>query len=268
MRQGTAFDMKVLIFKDAALAALRAAERVAVLLKQMNKPVLGLATGATMEPVYAELVAMHQAGTISFARAASFNLDEYVGLAPDHHHSFHQTMQQFLFDHVDFAPGACHLPDGSATDPASEARRYDEAIQKAGGIDLQLLGIGRNGHIGFNEPISSLGARTRVKTLTANTRQANAGIFGSPEAVPRYAITMGLANILEAGECVLLATGAVKADAVAKMIEGPVASICPASILQLHPRATIILDREAAGNLDMIDYYLEIHPDGEEPEIV
>lgn len=259
--------MKVLVMDSAERAAMRAGGLIADTLSAAPDAVLGLATGATMEPVYGDLIARHRAGAISFARATSFNLDEYVGLPPDHPQSYRQTMQRLLFDHVDFDPSRCHLPRGDATDPHGEAQRYDAAIAAAGGIDIQLLGIGRNGHIGFNEPTSSLGARTRIKTLTGGTRKANARFFDTEQAVPRYAITMGIANILEARHCVLLATGEAKADAVARMIEGPLGADCPASALQLHPRASVIVDRKAASRLRMIDYYLEIHPGGEEPII-
>lgn len=260
--------MKVLVMPTVERAASRAAGLVADTLAAEALPVLGLATGSTMQPVYADLIARHRAGALSFANATSFNLDEYVGLSPDHPQSYHQTMRQLLFDQVDMDPARCHLPRGDAADPAAEAARYDEAIASAGGIDIQLLGIGRNGHIGFNEPTSSLGARTRIKTLTSGTRAANARFFGDTETVPRHAITMGIANILEARRCVLVATGQAKAEAVARMIEGPLGADCPASALQLHPRATVIVDRAAADALRLTDYYQEIHPDGGEAGLV
>ncbi|MBO6637766.1 MAG: glucosamine-6-phosphate deaminase [Roseitalea sp.] len=260
--------MKVLVVPTAERAATRAAGLVADCLNVGDRPVLGLATGSTMEPVYADLVARFRTGAISFSGATTFNLDEYVGLSPDHPQSYRRTMHRLLFDHVDIDVGACHLPQGDAPDPHVEAQRYDAAIAAAGGIDIQLLGIGRNGHIGFNEPTSSLGARTRIKTLTRSTRQANAAFFAKPEDVPRHAITMGIANILEARHCVLVATGAAKAGAVARMIEGPLGADCPATALQLHARATVIVDGHAAAGLELIDYYQEIHPDGEEPVLV
>lgn len=260
--------MKVLVMPSAERAANRAAGLIVDTLAAEPACVLGLATGSTMEPVYADLIARHHAGAISFANVTSFNLDEYVGLSPDHPQSYRQTMRRLLFDHIDIDPVRCHLPRGDTADPHVEAARYDAAITAAGGIDIQLLGIGHNGHIGFNEPTSSLGARTRIKTLTRSTRNANARFFGDADAVPRYAITMGIANILEAGHCVLVATGKAKAEAVARMIEGPLGADCPATALQLHPKATVIVDREAAAQLRLIDYYLEIHPDGEEPSLV
>jgi glucosamine-6-phosphate deaminase len=259
--------MKVLVFPTAERAASRAAQLVAEAIASKDRPVLGFATGSTMERVYADLVTRHRNGTLSFATTTTFNLDEYVGLSPDHEQSYRQTMEKLLFSHVDLDPNACHLPRGDAPDPQAEAERYDAAIRFAGGIDLQLLGIGHNGHIGFNEPTSSLGARTRIKTLTRSTRDANARFFDPPDEVPRYAITVGIATILEAHQAVLLAIGTSKAAAVARMIEGPIGADCPATALQLHPKVTVILDRQAASDLRMIDYYQDIHPDGEEPTL-
>lgn len=260
--------MKVLIMPTAERAATRASGFVVDALNDLQRPVLGLATGSTMEPVYADLVTRYRRGEISFAKASSFNLDEYVGLSPDHPQSYRQTMERLLFGQVDINAEQCFLPQGDAPDPEAEALRYDAEIASAGGIDVQLLGIGRNGHIGFNEPTSSLAGRTRIKTLTRSTREANAHFFDDPAKVPRYAITMGIANIMEASHCVLVATGDAKADAVARMIEGPVGADCPATALQWHTKVTVVLDRAAAAGLRMIDYYLDIHPDGEEPTIV
>lgn len=259
--------MKVLVLPSAKHAAIRAAGLVADALERSENPVLGLATGSTMEPVYAELVSRYKAGELSFRAATTFNLDEYVGLSSNHRQSYRQTMERLLFADTDLVRDACHLPHGDAPDPEMEAVRYEAAIRQAGGIDLQLLGIGQNGHIGFNEPISSLGAGTRVKTLTSTTRQANARFFDDPDEVPRYAITMGIATILEARHCVLLAVGSSKAAAVERMIEGPLGADCPATALQMHPKATIILDPEAASDLRLLDYYHEVHPDGLEPNL-
>lgn len=259
--------MKVLVLPTAQDAAQRTADLIASIVAASDQTVLGLATGGTMEPVYDDLVTRHVAGDLSFAGVTTFNLDEYVGLPPLHPQSYHSTMRSLLFDHVDIAPERCHLPKGDAADPMTEAERYEAAISEAGGIDLQLLGIGNNGHIGFNEPTSSLGARTRIKTLTRDTRAANARFFDDPDDVPRYAITMGPATIMDARQCVLLATGAAKADAVARMVEGPVGADCPATALQWHPKATIVLDPEAASKLKLIAYYQYVHPDGQEPEL-
>lgn len=259
--------MKVLILPDAQSAAQKVADLTAQTIIQRGKTVLGLATGSTMERVYADLIARHKHNALSFAEVTTFNLDEYIPLGAQNPQSYHQTMAQLLFSHVDIAPHNTHLPRGDAGDLEVEAARYEQLIANAGGIDVQLLGIGQNGHIGFNEPTSSLGGRTRIKTLTRQTRKANARFFADPEDVPRHAITMGIGNILEARHCVLLALGTGKAQAVARMIEGPLGADCPATALQLHPKATIVLDRDAANALKLLDYYQDIHPDGEEPKI-
>ncbi|WP_108485390.1 glucosamine-6-phosphate deaminase [Oceaniglobus ichthyenteri] len=252
--------MKVLILPDAAQAVGRVTREIRDLVAQRPDARLGLATGGTMEPVYAALVA----GDVDLSRVTTFNLDEYVGLGPDHPQSYRAYMNTRLFGPKNMPAAQTHLPRGDADDPAAEAARYEAAICE-GGIDLQLLGLGANGHIGFNEPSSSLGSLTRVKTLTNSTRDANARFFGPGEDVPRYAITMGIATIMQARHVVLLATGAAKADAVAAMIEGPITAICPASILQMHPRATIVVDEAAAARLTLRDYYQTVHPGGAEP---
>jgi glucosamine-6-phosphate deaminase len=258
--------VKVLILPDADAVASRAAGLLAMALSGDRAPVLGLATGETMRPVYDRLVALYRAGRANFARATTFNLDEYVGVGPDHPASFAAFMRAALFERVNLDLASTHLPRGDAPDPAAEALRYEAAIAAAGGIGLQLLGIGRNGHIAFNEPTSSLGSRTRVKTLTEATRLANAPAF-APGVVPRHAITMGIATILEARHCVLVATGASKAAAVARMVEGPLGADCPATALQLHPAATVVLDRGAAEDLKLRDYYETVHPGGAEADI-
>lgn len=255
--------MKVLILDGAEAAAERVAEMVAARLGSTPGAVLGLATGETMRPVYARLVALHREGRADFAGAATFNLDEYVGVGPGHPASFAAFMRETLFDHVNLDPARCRLPRGDAPDPEAEARAYEAAIAAAGGIDLQVLGIGRNGHLAFNEPTSSLASRTRIKTLTEATRRANAPAF-APDPVPRHAITMGIATILEARACVLLATGAAKAEAVARMVEGPLGADCPATALQMHPAATVVLDAAAAGRLALREYYETVHPGGAE----
>lgn len=253
--------MKVLICDTPDAAVERAAGMICAHLRDRPDTVLGLATGGTMLPLYGRLIAAHRDG-LSFARATTFNLDEYVGLPPDHPASYHAYMRQHLFCHIDIDPTRTHLPRGDAPDPVAEAARYEALIAAAGGIGLQLLGIGRNGHIGFNEPISSLASRTRVKALTESTRAANSPYFAPGETPPTHAITVGVATILSAGECLLLATGADKAPAVAAMVEGPLAAICPASALQLHPRATVVLDRDAASALRLTDYYQLAHNGG------
>ena len=256
--------MKILILPDPAAAVARCVEIIAQTLTDNPRAVLGLATGGTMEPVYARLVERARAGAVVLDEMTSFNLDEYVGLPPEHSQSYHSFMAERLFGPLGLDPARTHLPRGDAPDPAAEAARYDAAITQAGGIDLQLLGIGGNGHIGFNEPSSSLASPTRVKTLTLATREANARFFGPDETVPRFAITMGIATILRSRHALLLATGAKKAAAVAAMAEGPLGARCPASALQLHPRATIVLDAEAAADLELRQYYETVHPEGQE----
>ena len=257
--------MKVLILPDAAAATRRAGDLVLDAIRANPALVLGLATGGTMEPVYQHLA--RNRGDLSFARVTTFNLDEYVGLSPTHPQSYHTYMQERLFAHIDIDQARTHLPKGDTGDPVSEAARYDAAIAAAGGIQMQVLGLGANGHIGFNEPTSSLGSRTRVKTLTARTRADNARFFASPEDVPRFAITMGIATIMEAQEIVLLATGPAKSHAAAAMIEGPLCALCPASVLQWHPKATIILDEAAAKDLTLRDYFHEVHAHGAEASL-
>ncbi|PZX11717.1 glucosamine-6-phosphate deaminase [Palleronia aestuarii] len=255
--------MKVLILPDAQKAADRTAEVIAATVTARPDATLGLATGGTMEGVYEHLVTLGP----DMSRSTTFNLDEYVGLSPDHPQSYRRFMQTHLFDPLGMPRKRTHLPRGDAPDPEAEARRYERAIADAGGIDLQLLGIGRNGHIGFNEPSSSLGSRCRIKTLTRATRDANSRFFASLDEVPRHAITMGIATILDARRVVLLATGSAKARAVADMVEGPISARCPASALQLHPAADIICDEAAAAELRLREYYETVHPGGAEADV-
>ena len=254
--------MKVLILPDEQAAMQRAADIVARTVTATPDAVLGLATGGTMLPLYEALAQRHREDGLSFAKTTSFNLDEYIGLAPDHPCSYHNYMQEAFFRHVDIDPARAHLPKGDAPDPHAASLEYEALIAAAGGIDLQLLGIGQNGNIGFNEPTASLGSRTRVKTLTTSTRRANQKYFDSFEETPRYAITTGVATILASRKCLLIATGAAKARAVVDMIEGPLSAACPASALQLHARATVILDEAAAGELQLKEYYETVHPGG------
>lgn len=255
--------MKVLIHEDAAQAVDCVAALMTARLARQPDVVLGLATGGTMEAVYARLIEAHRAGRTSFARARSFNLDEYVGLRPDHPCSYWRYMREQLFDHVDIRAEASLLPRGDAPDAEAGASAYERAIVEAGDIGFQLLGLGANGHIGFNEPSSSLTSLTRIKTLTRSTREANARFFDDPADVPRRAITMGIGTILRADEIVLLAYGAGKADAAAAMVEGALSAACPASALQLHRKATVVLDAAAASKLTLRDYYEEVHPGGQ-----
>lgn len=214
--------------------------------------VIGLATGSSPLSTYRELITRYRTG-LSFAACRAFLLDEYVGLPPTHPQSYYSFIRREFTDQVDFAE--VNSPDGMAADVAAEGQRYDEAIAAAGGIGVQLLGIGTDGHIGFNEPGSSLRSRTRVKTLTAQTRQDNARFFDSADDVPHHVLTQGLGTIGEAGQLILVAEGAGKAPAVAAAVEGPLSASCPASVLQLHPHATVIVDEDAAAGLVHADYY-------------
>lgn len=247
--------MRILILPDRARAVAAVVDRVAAQLRARPDSVLGLATGGTMEDVYDGLIAARGRGALSFARATSFNLDEYIGLSADHPQSYAHYMRARLFDRVDFAPGATHLPDGSAADPFAAAEAYEAAIAARGPIDLQLLGLGQNGHIGFNEPSSSLASRTRVKTLTPSTVRANSRFFGPGEHQPMQAITMGIATILDARRVLLLATGEAKAEAVAQLVEGALSAMWPCTALQMHREVTVVLDEAAARGLRMADYY-------------
>ena len=245
-----------IIIKPTVAEAQR--ETAKILRRQIQtKPdsVLGLATGSTPISVYAELVAMHRRGELDFSRVVTFNLDEYVGLPADHPCSYREFMREHLFSKVNIPSQNIHFPDGRTTDVPAHCAEYEEAIARAGGIDLQLLGIGREGHIGFNEPSSSLASRTRIKTLTPQTLKDNARCFGSPDKVPHHVITMGVGTIMDTRQCLLLATGEAKAEAVARMAEGPITADLPASILQTHPICRLVVDEAAASQLKRSDYY-------------
>ncbi|MDE3066625.1 MAG: glucosamine-6-phosphate deaminase [Verrucomicrobiota bacterium] len=247
--------MDVVIRPTAEDAAELTARLIAAALRARPNLTLGLATGCTMEAVYARLAWMHQEDGLDFSQCRTFNLDEYAGLPPEHPQSYRHYMNRHLFEKVNIQPGRTHLPDGTAADLRAECARYEELIVGCGGIDLQLLGIGLNGHLGFNEPLSSFRSRTRVVTLSPATRQQNAPLFSSPADMPRRALTMGLGTILEARRCLLLATGGDKADIVAWALEGPMCARVPASALQLHADCEVILDEAAAGRLEDADHY-------------
>lgn len=248
--------MEVVILPDAAAIGAAAADQIEALLRHHPDAVLGLATGSSPLPTYDELVGRYAAGRLSFARARAFTLDEYVGLPPDHPASYARVIRDELADRVDFGADAVASPRGAADDVVAECARYDAAIREAGGVDLQILGIGTDGHIAFNEPGSSLASRTRVKTLTEQTRGDNARFFdGDLAAVPRHCITQGLGTILEARHLVLVATGLGKAEAVHQMVEGAVSARWPASVLQMHPDVTVLIDEPAASRLELGDYY-------------
>lgn len=240
--------MKVIIFKEAEAAQEYTAGLLAKQVTIKSDAVLGLATGETMLSVYRLLANWNQKG-LSFRNVSTFNLDEYIGLASEDPRSYHHYMQEMFFNLVDIDRSNTCLPKGDAVDPEAEATRFELAIRQAGGIDLQLLGIGENGHIGFNEPFSSFSSRTRVTTLSDETRKANSRFFAMGQTVPHLAITMGIGTILESRTCVLLATGKQKATAIAAMAEGPIDPVCPASALQLHQDAIVVLDAPAAAEL-------------------
>jgi len=247
--------MEIIIKPDSHSASRLAARKIAALVRAKPEAVLGLPTGRTPLETYDRLAEIHRTEGLDFGRVTTFNLDEYVGVDPGHPASFHACMQASLFSKINLDPGLAHVPDGLAGDIPRTCREYEDRIRAAGGIDLQLLGIGSDGHLGFNEPSSSLSSRTRIKTLTDLTRKDNAASFGGEENVPRHVITMGLGTIMDARVCLLLAFGRNKAAAIAKTVEGPVTAIVPASILQMHPCAIVIIDEEAAADLQRKEYY-------------
>jgi glucosamine-6-phosphate deaminase len=247
--------MRVVIEPEDELHRL-AARRIARIVRARPRCVLGLATGRTMAPLYAELVRLHREEGLSLAGVTAFNLDEYVGVARGAPGSLRRFMLDHLVAHTDLPERALHLPDGASPDLDAAAATYEAEIRAAGGIDLQLLGLGVNAHLGFNEPGSSLASRTRVKTLSDETLAANQGELPPGVRERRLALTLGLGNILEARACLLLATGPAKAGAVAASVEGPVTASAPASILQFHPDAIVYVDEAAAAGLVRRRYYL------------
>jgi len=248
--------MDVIILKDSDAVAAAGAARVLEVLGQKTNAVFGLATGRTPLAMYKQLIAGSRAAGLSFRDVTTFNLDEYLGLQPGDAQSYRAYMQRELFDHVDINPNNTFLPEcGAGVDPLEIGPTYEALIRSRGGIDLQVLGIGSNGHIGFNEPTSSLSSRTRIKTLTRETVLANRKYFADAAVQPSTAITMGIATIMDARHIVLLATGSHKAQAVGQLVEGPVSAMWPASILQLHEKVTVLLDEEAASALSLRDYF-------------
>ena len=237
--------MDLLVHPAPDLASDAAATRVEALVAANPHAVLGLAAGATPRRLYADLARRRREGLLDLSGVTTFNLDDYVGVPPSHPASFHRVMDEVLFSHVNVPRAHIHIPNGMAADLDAECGRYERSIHDAGGIDLQILGLGANGHIGFNEPGAPRDGRTRIETLTEETRRANAPAFGDLAHMPRQAITMGLATILDARAIIVLAFGAGKADAVAKMIDGPVTSDVPASVLQGHPQVTVLVDAAA-----------------------
>ena len=249
--------MEVIVLPAAHDVGMAAAGIISRLVAEKPGAVLGLATGASVEGVYAGLVPADHDHALDFSRVTAFNLDEYVGLSPSHPASFHAFMERHFLSRVNIDRRNIHFPPAEGDDLAHLCEQFERDIRAAGGIDLQLLGIGRDGHLGFNEPTSSLASRTRIKTLTGPTREANRSAFGGGE-VPLHVVTMGIGTILEARHCLLVAYGAAKADAVARMVEGPLTAMVPASALQMHPHATVIVDEAAAAGLSLRDYYREV----------
>lgn len=243
--------MEIIIQPTPAAATTIAARLLAGIIAAKPEAVLGLATGSTPEALYRELVSLK----LDWSKITTFNLDEYVGISPQHPQSYHSFMWENLFRHVNISIKSVNIPDGLAHNIPASCQSYERKIGEAGGIEVQLLGIGTSGHIGFNEPTSSLASRTRIKTLTPQTLRDNARFFGSESAVPHHVITMGIGTILESRHCLLLAFGQKKARAIAEAIEGPITAMNPASALQMHPKVTVVLDAEAASELKMQDYY-------------
>jgi glucosamine-6-phosphate deaminase len=242
--------VRIRIFSTPEGAARALAAAIARALSASPELVLGLPTGRTPVPLYRELVALHRSGRVDLSRATTFNLDEFLGLPADHPGSYHAFMRRQLFDHVNLRAGRIHFLNGIARDVEGECARYERAIRRAGGIDLQVLGLGANGHVGFNEPASALVARTHRTPLSATTRRANVAWFRARgEAVPREGLSMGMATILHARRIVLLATGRAKARLVDRMVHGALTPRLPASFLQLHGGVEVWLDRAAASRL-------------------
>lgn len=248
--------MEVIICKSYEDVSRTAARVVAKTMNRKPNAVLGLATGSTPLGLYRELIRMHQEEGLDFSQVTTFNLDEYVGLPKGHPQSYHYFMHENLFKHINVPKQNIHIPSGTTENYEAFCAWYEQRIKEVGGIDLQVLGIGSDGHIAFNEPSSSLGSRTRIKTLAKPTIDDNARFFeDDPSQVPIYAITMGVGTIMEARSCLMLANGEKKAAAIAAAVEGPVTSMCTASALQLHRQAMAIIDEPAASQLQMRDYY-------------
>jgi glucosamine-6-phosphate deaminase len=247
--------VEVVIVPDAEAGGEVIAEAIAGLVARKPDALLGVATGSTPLPVYRALAARVRSGAVDVARLRVCQLDEYVGLPAGHPESYRSVVLREVVEPLGLSPEAFLGPDGGAEDLRAACEAYDAALAAAGGVDLQLLGIGADGHIGFNEPCSSLVSRTRIKTLTQQTREDNARFFASPDEVPHHVITQGIGTILEARHVVLLATGEGKAEAVAQAVEGPLAALVPASALQLHPHATVVCDEAAASRLKLASYF-------------
>jgi len=247
--------MEVIVQPNYEKMSKVAAQLVVDVLNTKPNAVLGMATGSTPLGLYQELVRLHREEDLDFSRVTTFNLDEYVGLPVNHEQSYHYFMHENFFKHVNIQPQNINIPSGTTSNYPAFCEWYEQRIEECGGIDLQILGIGSDGHIAFNEPTSSLSSRTRLKTLSKQTIDDNARFFDRREDVPVYAITMGVGTILDARQLVLVASGKAKAKAIAQAVEGPVTSMITASALQMHRDATVIVDEDAASGLKMRDYY-------------
>jgi len=247
--------MEVIVTKNYKEMSAKAAEIVIGQIQAKPGLVLGLATGSTPEGLYEALAKAHKDDGLDFSRMTTFNLDEYVGVEPDHEQSYRRFMDEHLFDHINIPKENTHVPDGLAEDLGAYCEQYEQMIRKAGGVDLQVLGIGRDGHLGFNEPGSSLRGRTQVVALAPETIEDNSRFFDSEDEVPRFAVTMGIQTILDARMCLMLANGESKAEAVKGCVEGPITASLTASALQLHTNAVVIVDEDAASELERLEYY-------------
>ena len=248
--------MEIVILPTSAEVGRAAAAKIAHLVARRPEAVLGVATGSSPLAIYAELAARRAAG-LDLSRVSAFALDEYVGLPASHPESYASVIRTTVTEPLGLDPERVHVPDGLADDIEAACAAYESAIAAAGGVDVQILGIGANGHIGFNEPTSSFQSRTRIKTLAPRTREDNARFFDSLDEVPTHCLTQGLGTILEARHLLLVACGAAKAEPIARAVEGPLTAMCPASVLQLHPHATVVVDEPAAEALQLADYYRE-----------
>lgn len=249
--------MEVILTRNPGEAADMAAREILDALRVKPDLVLGLATGSTPIEIYRRLASARHKSGVDFSRVRTFNLDEYLDLPAEHPQSYRYFMREHLFKHLNIPPENIHFPPSEGDRLVEKCAEYEAAIERAGGIDIQILGIGSNGHVGFNEPTSALKSKTRIKTLTTKTLNDNSRFYGEGEAQPHLASTMGIGTILDTRRILLQAFGAKKAEAIRNAVEGPITSLCPGSALQLHPRATFYLDDEAASLLQLTDYYRE-----------
>ncbi len=260
--------MEIIILSSTEEVGETSADVIADVLERSDRPVLGLATGSSPVAAYRALAARTGSGDLDLSDVDAFALDEYVGLPADHEQSYATFIRENVVAPLGLDPARVHVPDGQADDLEAACTDYERAMGDAGGVDLQILGIGANGHIGFNEPTSSLESRTRIKTLAPQTRQDNARFFDVIDDVPRLCVTQGLGTISEARTLMMIAQGEHKAQAVAAAVEGPLSAMCPGSLLQSHRRAIVILDEAAASSLQLADYYRYVYankPDWQRP---